>query len=278
MNDDYHYTGKIELDFCSRHGRTIAQKSYHQGVSKLMKPLYLTPEFDQVTYYLVNLGGGAVAGDRYHQFFNLQADTKVYLTTQSALKVFQSINQLPVKQDTVIELKANSILEYINEPVILYQNARYQQQTKIVIDPTANLFLCDILSPGWDSEAKNFTYEELDTSCEIYCGDELIVFDRLRLKPKEISYAQLGRLENFKYVVSGWIIGPEINLNELIQLNQELGERSDILFGLSELQISGFAFRILGNQTQILFEQIYRLRAIFRKINHLSKIGNHRKY
>ena len=46
-------------------------------------------------------------------------------------------------------LKEGSYLEYIPDPLIAYQNARYKQKNVIHMEKGATLLYSDIITPGW---------------------------------------------------------------------------------------------------------------------------------
>lgn len=272
-----HETGEISLDFIVRNGRTIAYQSYHRGVIKTLRPQYLADD-RQVTYFLLNLGGGAVSGDRYLQNFNLQANTQVHLTTQSAMKIFTANGGLPASQKTRIALADGALLEYICDPLILYEGAKYNQVTTIDLTLTSHVFFVDSLTPGWDEQNQGLKYDEIDSKCHIFLNDKLAVMDRLRLKPKTADLNVLGRFEGYTHVASGWFITPKIKQLDLAAVIKSLEKKYNILLGLSELSISGFAFRVLAHTSQDLMLLIAELRANFRALVELPAIVENRKY
>ncbi len=271
------YTGQVLLEFALRNGRTIATKSFHQGISKILRPQYLTDQH-QVTYFLLNLGGGGVAGDTYCQDFELGEKVQVHLTTQSAMKIFTANGGMPVRQKTKISLADDALLEYINDPVILYEGAKYCQTTAIDLTSRSHLFFVDSLTQGWDELNQGFKYDEIDNSCQIIVDGQLEVLDRLRLRPQNTDLVTLGRLEKYTHLASGWVITPSIAHLALVNVVERLEQKYDVLLGISELSISGFAFRILAQNSQTILQLIAELRNIFRESNDLPVVTENRKY
>ncbi|GAB2022219.1 hypothetical protein RyT2_12930 [Pseudolactococcus yaeyamensis] len=271
------YTGQVSLDFTLRNGRTIATRTFHQGVSKILQPQYLTDQL-QVTYFLLNLGGGGVAGDTYRQDFKLDKKVQVHLTTQSAMKIFTANGGKPVSQKTKISLADDALLEYINDPVILYEGAKYCQTTVIDLTSRSHLFFVDSLTQGWDELNQGFKYDEIDNSCQIIVDGRLEVLDRLRLRPQNTDLVALGRLEKYTHLASGWVITPSIAPLAFGDVVERLEQKYDVLIGISELSILGFSFRILAQNSQLILQLITELRTIFRKVTDLPVITENRKY
>jgi urease accessory protein len=97
----------------------------------------------------MNSSPGLLAGDKLEISLQLETQTSLYLTDQAATKV----HPMPKKDAKAtinydIEVEENGTLEFIPEPLILYQDAALEQTTQIKLHPTARLFLSEIILPG----------------------------------------------------------------------------------------------------------------------------------
>src|SRR6476620_9951014 len=117
------WTGELRLLAEERKGKTVAKNVYFQGALKVMRPVY-HDHTGQACYYLLNPGGGYLDGDRYKMQISLEKQAKLTLTTQSATKVYRTPNH-HVYQETEIDLKEGSFLEYLPDPLIAYRDASY---------------------------------------------------------------------------------------------------------------------------------------------------------
>ncbi|GGB01379.1 hypothetical protein GCM10007190_06810 [Macrococcus hajekii] len=155
-----------------------------------------------------------------------------------------------MKQYQTFDLGADTYFEYVADPIIAYKDADYYQQNIFNLTPTSTMFYTDILTPGYDSEAKDFSYKQLHLLNEIYVDKELVLYDNMKLIPHEHEIGDIGFMEGYTHLGSCYFIHPEINqtlLDDLVEMIK--GEDRDIRFGISMMTINGFTLRILGNRT-----------------------------
>ncbi|MEY9865780.1 urease accessory protein UreH [Peribacillus sp. B2I2] len=89
------WTGSIRLKAVLKNDRTIVKDTYYDGAFKLSRPVFL----DELspTYFLIHVGGGYVGGDKYHQLFCLEEGATMTLTTQSATKIYKTMDEPAVQ-------------------------------------------------------------------------------------------------------------------------------------------------------------------------------------
>lgn len=245
------WTGELSLNLEERNGKTVAKNVFFQGAFKVMRPIY-HDDTGKVCFYLLNPGGGYLDGDRYRMKITANEGAKVTLTTQSATKVYKTPKDYAY-QETDICLRKGSYLEYLPDPLIAYENARYQQKSTVRIESGAVYLSTDILTPGWSSSGKKFTYNTVQLVNEIYVEGELAVYDHIKLSPEDQDISGLGFMEGYSHIGSMIVIGEKTNTELLDDLYETiLIQRSDVKFGLSELVVSGLSIRILANSTQVI--------------------------
>lgn len=254
-------TGVLRLDVEDRNGKTVAKNVYFQGALKVMRPIY-HDDSGQVCYYILNPGGGYLDGDRYYIRIGLEEQARLTLTTQSATKVYKTLND-HAYQETEIHLKKGSYLEYIPDPLIAYKHARYKQKNVIHMERGSTFLYSDIMTPGWSPEGEKFSYDMVQLLNEIYIDDELIVYDHIKLNPASQHMNDLGFMEGYSHLGSMIVIG-EQTTNELIDRLYELiyKDQSEYKIGISRLQVPGFTVRMLSNSTQEIeriFADIHRV-------------------
>ncbi|EKN70673.1 urease accessory protein UreD [Neobacillus bataviensis LMG 21833] len=255
------WTGVLHLDAEDRKGKTVAKKVYYQGAFKVMRPIY-HDNSGQACYYLLNPGGGYLDGDSYQMKISLAENARMTLTTQGATKVYKTPNKYAY-QESDISLKAGSYLEYIPDPLIAYQNARYKQKNVIRMDQTATFLYSDILTPGWSPEGERFSYTTVQLLNEIYMDDELVVFDHIKLQPSEQNIRGLGFMEGYSHLGSMIVVSEQSNSSFLDQLYSTLSKSTyECKVGLSLLSVPGFTIRVLANSTQMIekiFSEIHQM-------------------
>lgn len=243
------FTGELKLHLRNRSGQTIPAATYYQGALKVMRPQYLD-QSGQATYFLLNPGGGYLDGDQYQMEFDLQPEARLLLTTQSATKIYRCPKQ-EVKQVSTFYLAKNSELISLPDAIIPYENSSYQQEQTIHMDASAGCFFSDIVTQGWNPEYKAFTYKKLNLFTKVYQAERLVFYDRLLLAPQKHELTKLGLLENYQKIGSLFAIHPSLTPEFITALSQQLNEiEADSQFGITRLQVPGFAMRILANKTQ----------------------------
>ncbi|WP_066388461.1 urease accessory protein UreD [Neobacillus mesonae] len=249
------WTGILRLGTEARSGKTVANDVYFQGAFKVMRPVY-HDDSGQACYYILNPGGGYLDGDRYQMKISLEKQAKLTLTTQSATKIYKT-PQSHAYQEAEFHLKEGSYLEYIPDPLIGYQNARYKQKNVIYMEKGCSLLYSDIITPGWSPEGEKFSYDLLQLINEIYMDEELVVYDHIKLNPGSQNMEGLGLMEGFSHLGSMMVIDEKVNHDLLDRLYQALPTNSfECKIGLSLLPVPGFTVRVLANNTQVI-EKIF---------------------
>ncbi|MGG4267859.1 urease accessory protein UreD [Peribacillus simplex] len=243
------WTGVLCLDVEDRNGKTVAKNVYFQGALKVMRPVY-HDDSGQACYYILNPGGGYLDGDRYKIQITLEKQARLTLTTQSATKVYKTPNT-HAYQETEIFLKSGCYLEYIPDPLIMYQDARYKQKNVIRMEKGATFLYSDILTPGWSPDGDRFSYNRLQFINEIYMNDELVAYDHIQLNPAAQNIEKIGFMEGFSHLGSMIVVGEQTSPDLLDRLYQAINGNADrYKIGLSLLSVPGFTVRVLANSTQ----------------------------
>lgn len=255
------WTGELRLDVENRKGKTVAKSVYFQGALKVMRPIYHN-NLGQVCYYILNPGGGYLDGDRYRMKIVLENQARLTLTTQSATKVYRTPNT-HAYQETEIYLKKGSYLEYIPDPLIAYQQARYKQKNIFHVEKGATLLYSDIITPGWSPSGKRFSYDRLQLINEIYMDQELVAYDHIKLNPTMQDIESIGFMEGFSHLGSMIVISEQTTSELLDRLYEMIRPKSNAYrVGISQLSIKGFTVRILANSTQVI-------ESIFTNLHHM---------
>lgn len=271
------WTGELSLDLEERKGKTVAKNVFFQGAFKVMRPIY-HDDSGKVCYYLLNPGGGYLDGDRYRMKIVANEDTKVTLTTQSATKVYKTPKG-HAYQETDIELKQGSYLEFLPDPLIAYENARYRQRNTIHMETGSVFLYTDILTPGWSASGKRFSYHTVQLINEIYVEGNLAVFDHIKLSPGDHNISGLGFMEGYSHIGSMIVVGEQTTGELLDELYEAiLSQGADVKFGLSELVVPGLSIRILGNSTQVIERILFACRGLIHERWFGTTTNSLRKY
>lgn len=257
--------GYTELILQKTPRRTGAKKSYTVGAAKISPAIYL--DDDSIPcYYLIQLGGGYIEGEYYENRLKLEEGSQAILTTQASSKIYKSENGIPSKQYTNLQLEKNSKLEFINDSVILYKDAVYEQSTDIYLEAGATLIYSDGITAGWSPDGKLFQYTSARIKTNLYLNGELIYLDNLKITPKDYEVQSFGILEGYKNFGTMVVIDERIDKELIKRLREETKNLNlDVKFGISLLEKNGFIVRVLGNLTQDIQKVINKVHTYLRK-------------
>lgn len=271
--------GNSELILENLSKGTVATTSYFVGASKISPSMYLGRE-KTPAYFLLHLGGGYVEGEIYKSLIELRENAEVIITTQSPTKVYKcEKNKEAACQITTIKMDAGSRLEYISDSVILYKNAKYDQDTTIYMDKKASLIYTDGITSGWSPDGAKFQYEAVRMRNKIYVDNKLLLLDNLELKPKEYDVTSMGILEGYINFGTMVVIDERINESHIDKARELIDSLNlDIKFGVSLLESNGLIIRVLGKLTQEIQKAIDVVHFALRKELFELEPINIRKY
>ncbi|MCP3762978.1 urease accessory protein UreD [Domibacillus sp. A3M-37] len=243
-------TGTLRMKAVCRGEKTVVADTYFDGAFKVARPVYF--QENEPTVYSLHVGGGYIGGDRYHTDVVLEQDARMTLTTQSAAKVYKTPNA-PVHQSMTISLAQGSVFMYLPDPLIAYEQARFQQETVIHMEKGSTLLYSDSMTPGWSKSGDPFRYDWIRSKVKIYEDDSLQAYDHLFLKPEERDLFSLMQMEGYTHVGSLFIVSPMLQKDwqeALGRLLESYNEQARI--GFSTLKNGGCTIRILANASYVI--------------------------
>ena len=230
-------------------------------------------------YYLIQLGGGYIEGEYYENYLEMKDDSRAVITTQASNKVYKSENGIPSKQYSRIKVGESAVMEYINDSVILYKDAVYEQETDIFLKESSTFIYTDGITAGWSPDGKNFQYTSTRMKTKIFIDNELVYFDNLKLVPSQYDVQDFGILEGYKNFGTMIVADRRIDRDIIKEIRERIENLNlDIKFGISSLETKGFIIRILGNITQDIQKAEGTAHNYLRKIFFDSDELNIRKY
>lgn len=254
--NDNKYAGLIDLVLEKQGDVVVSPRKYFNGVFKLSPKMELDVERIPA-YFLMQLGGGIVEGERYNINVELKENVRAIVTTQAASKVYKCENSYESFQETTLKLEENSILEYITDPVILYKDAVYRQENNIYMTKSSTLIYTDGITSGWSPDKKRFQYEKAKLKTNIYMDGVPVLLDNMLINPREDDIDGLGFMEGYKNFATLIILDDRIDKNIIEYLREEILKLNlDINFGITGLEVNGFVLRVIGNLTQDLEEVV----------------------
>ena len=248
--------------------KTVITKQFSQVPLQIQRAVYPENSLPGMAYlYIISPSGGILQGDRYKTDIRLRNNSICHITTQGATRIY-SMNSNSASQMVNITLDENCYLEYIPDQIIPYQNSRYYQKVNLNIHDNATLIYSEVLTPGRIAMNENFDYDicYLRTYCKNQ-NNKFRCLENMKIEPKKYDMKTKGVLGKYNIVGTVYVLTKKDKIQKLDEIINEKIEKSELITsGTSILpNESGIIVKILGNNTEDIFEKIYDIVKITRK-------------
>ena len=250
-------------------GKTVITKQFSQVPLQIQRALYPENSLPKMAYlYVISSSGGILQGDRYRTDVTLKNKAIAHMTTQGATRIY-SMNTNSASQILNITIDEDCYFEYIPDQIIPYKNSRYYQKVDLSVHNNSTLIYSEILTPGRVAMDESFAYDicYLRTHCKDQ--DKKIRFlENTKIEPKKMRVKDFGVLGEYEIVGTVYILTKKEDVNGLEnKLNECIKNSDSVSVGTSILSDeSGIIVRILGNKTDSVFDVIFKILEISRKI------------
>ena len=253
------YKNNLELKLTlNKANQTVCQHQYTAYPLRLSSIFRLEGANTNRAYlYLINTSPGLLANDVLDFALHLTKNTDLYLTDQSATKVHpMPETETKAKVNHHIVLENNASLEFVPEPIILYQDSVLEQHTKIKLYPKARLFSTEIILPGRLAKKEYYDFDYYFNRLQIVDStDKLIYADAIKLLGKNNLFKGNKLFTSMPIIGNAIAIFPDLDLNLLIDEIEAklLTDTQDIEAAVTILPAeNGIAIRALANKTTYL--------------------------
>lgn len=249
----------------------------YSELSRASKPLYLKKGDPTPLFHLFHMGGGFLGGERFRTDLIVKDNTNAIFTSQSASKIYKVREKgKPSTYFVNLEVGDNSIVEFVNDSVILYPNAEYHQFNVFDIKSTSTFFYSEVLSPGYAPDGDKYMYTEMWLNTKLYIDGKLNLYDNLNFNPPTQNPQEFGVMDGFDRCGTGLYINPNITeemAEEIRKLVKESCSDIEYEFGISNFITHGLGVRVLANQTYEVQRIISLVHNYFReKVLSLDKL------
>ena len=248
--------------------KTVITKQFSQVPLQIQRVVYPESSLPGMAYlYIISPSGGILQGDRYKTDIILKNNAVSHITTQGATRIY-SMNSNSAVQLVNITLEENCYLEYIPDQIIPYQNSRYYQKVNLNIHDNATLIYSEVLTPGRTAMKETFDYDicYLRTYCKNQ-KNEFRCLENMKIEPKKYNLKIKGVLGKYNIVGTVYVLTKKSQIEKLEEKIYENIKKSELIsIGTSILpNESGIIVKILGNNTEDVFDKIYDVLKITRK-------------
>jgi urease accessory protein len=127
-------------------GRTYVSRQFASYPYHVCRPLTFAGDPDgMATVYLQSCAGGIYRDDRLREHFVAEEGAAAHVTTQAAT-IVHSMDRGTARQDVLIEAAAESLIEVMPDPFILFPRARFASAVRVRAHEAATVVLADAFS------------------------------------------------------------------------------------------------------------------------------------
>lgn len=227
----------------------------------------------QLGVYIMDASPGIMAGDRYELIWRFGEETNVHVTNQSYTKVHPSHKAgwdapRPSAQLQKLELGRGAYVEYMPEPLMLYQDASFRSETAVELEPGSSLVLSEIVCPGRTHRGERFRYARYQNALTVRRDDELIFSARQRVEPQLETPRSMGRWDLYTHLGTLYLFSERADAPLVEGLRERLNGFApasaadmELYYGVSLTYKHGLAVSVLGYRVgdiQELLDEAWR--------------------
>ncbi len=200
--------------------------------------------------HIHNLSGGILDGDALHCEIDLGDGAQAQVTSTGATRVYRSRSpQGLASQRTRVNIAAGAYLEYLPDQLIPFAGSRFEQTTRVELDPGGSLIWWDRVAPGREASGEVFRFDSLASHFELVACGQPVAIERWTLTPFADRLDSLARLGPFRHFASCYVCraGEQPvywrTLEAQLQIIADQLSSSEILWGVTSLRAHGLVIR-----------------------------------
>jgi urease accessory protein len=208
-----------------------------------------------------SFGGGLLAGDRIRLDLQLGDNTRCFLGTQAATKVYRNSGSSACGQQLQATLGTGALLVLAPDPVQPFAGSRYTQEQNFHLSRGSGLVLLDCLTAGRAACGERWAFESFRSRNHVFLEGEPILADSLQLDDAQGPMALNSRMGRFNCLALVALIGEPL-AGAAAQLladvaAQPLTRRASLIASASPIR-QGALLRVAGEQVEDVAREIRR--------------------
>jgi urease accessory protein len=225
-------------------------------------PLHMTKVYHDRAWAISQLmspTAGLLQDDVLEVDVQVEAGARVALISPAACRVHtMGSGHATVRQQ--YRVGAGAVLDVWPAPLILQKEASLRQETRLEVDPTATVLLCDLVSPGRAAFGECFEFTEWSSRLRIYRAGRLLSLENFSAQPARGDLADWRERYPAGSYAGLYYLSPE-PLQELIQSMHDL-ETPGATIGASPLREGGLGLKLLAEDGISLRAAIFSVRKL----------------
>lgn len=248
--------GSLEVRMVS--GQSAVTAAYATSPFKLLIP---RPRGPSIWGYMSCFGGGLLAGDQIEFQVQLGENTRCFLSTQAATKVYRSPEGQASGHQLNARLEPGSLLALAPDPIQAFAGSLYCQRQQFHLQSGCGLVLVDWICGGRCARGERWAFTRFQSRNEIYIGQQRLLIDSLLLEPADGPLNEPHRLGRFNCLALVVIIGQplqEAASRLLAEINAlAISRQAPLVCGASPIA-DGVLMRLAGEGAEPVGAQIHR--------------------
>lgn len=232
-------------------GKPELLSRYHTSPLKIAKSFPLRAgEDDQLAVVQMDGSPGMLEGDRYSFDWRLRDGVRLYVTNQSHTRV-HPCEEGDSRLCQRFDLQADSVLEWLPEPVMLFRDARFVAETEVDLAERAVCMISDIVCPGRTARGEGFAYRGYDSKLTVNYLGEMIHYQRQRWEPGRLPIGNAGCFGSYTHVGSFLVFSDRTTPGLAEAIREALNETGsalgrDVVWGAARTARCGLAVQAAG--------------------------------
>jgi len=242
--------GVLELRFAPTDGGTTLVHDYATVPFHVSGTPGHDPHPDADTVFLQSPTGGIAQGDRHAIDIRVDDDAVAHVSTQSSTKV-QSMNRNYAAAETTLSVGPGGHLDYVPEPTILHEDARFVQELELDLADGATAVLGDVVVPGRLARGERFDFERYLSLVRATGAEGLLFEDATHLAPADDDPTAPGVLGEFTVYGTLFVVAPDADTAALSDDLHAAVADCEARAGATELPNgAGVGVRALGDRAE----------------------------
>ena len=228
----------LEFDYLPNPLNTETPKPAHDGTTRLIHSHGIAPLKVQRPFYpegprvchsvIVHTAGGMVGGDRLQYALLIHPTAHALVTTAAASKAYKS-NGHVAHQSVHVSVAEGGCLEWLPQPLILFNGAQYQQHLRVDLAPKAIWIGWDITRLGRTLRGESFDQGVWRSRLEVWQNGSPLWIDPQWVQGGSEMLTSLHGLAHCPVIGTFAIVGVTMSDNIVHQARQLWSETPDPL-------------------------------------------------
>ncbi|RYY68329.1 MAG: urease accessory protein UreD [Chitinophagaceae bacterium] len=245
-------TSNLTIQVSKNGERTILKNCFFNPPYKIAD---ITEDKKKGTLHLMLMSSspGVLDNDSYDINIEVEADCDLQMHTQSYQRIFTMKQQ--ASQKTTVTMGINSSVCFIPHPVVPHKDSSFVADTHIFMEENASLVWGEIISCGRKLNGEVFQFQKYHSRLSVFYGKRLVLKENLLLEPALVNPTSIGQFQHFTHQATLFFLNDRFPVETLKKkISAELAGWQNISFGITKTAFNGLFLRILGQQSEQLFD------------------------